>query len=504
MRSVSCLFAALAVTALAAGCGSTIQDDAGGASSGSGEGGAAAAGSSSSYVPPPPPGSGGSNAAACGWAERFGDASEQTGFTVAIAPSGDLVVGGLYGGALDFGAGPLIANTSGGLDLFVARFTPTGSLVYGRAIASTDAEQILVAAAPNGDTHVFGAFSDFADLGGGARVDATTAQHDAFLARLDAAGDVVFVERIPDANGAPSDRGPGGLAVGPSGDVYLWGLETTGDEDFHVFVDRLTPDGAVEWSRTAPIVDDVLFMTPGFGTAAALPSGGVALSFTYFADQSDASIDFGDGVSADVAAGQSAAFVTAFDDAGTPVFSRSFNESTGPAGPIGYGLGIAVDATGTLFGVGYYEGTVDIGTGPMTGAPTATYVAAMGPDGAPTWATNLPGTAIGVVATGSDGRVLVAGTCEDVCDFAGVHVDASAGEPLIIAELDGAGGVVKGAAFGPGDAYASAMAIDATGAVVVVGEVDASVEICGADLVSEGSSDLLVARFPAMPSGDAP
>ncbi|HEY4119238.1 MAG TPA: hypothetical protein VGM56_15330 [Byssovorax sp.] len=502
MRVVSCLSAALIGAAFVAGCGTSIDDDAAGASSGAGAGGAEATGSSSSYVPPPPPGTGGSNGAACGWAKRFGDASEQNGFTVAVAPSGDIAVGGVYAGALDFGAGPLAENTSGGLDLFVARFTSDGSLVYGRSIASTDAEQILVASAPNGDTYVFGALTDFADLGGGARVDATTAQYDAFLARLDAAGDVVFVERIPDANGAPIDRQPGGLAVAPSGDVFLWGLETTGDDDFHVYVDRLTADGAVVWSRTASLVDDVLLLTPGFGTAVALPSGGVAISFTYAADLGDSSVDFGDGVSADVAAGHSAAFVTAFDDAGTPLFTHAFSDATNADGPIGYGLGIAVDAAGTLFGVGYYDGTVDIGTGPMTGAPTATFVAALGADGAPTRATNLPGAAIGVVATGPDGRVFVAGMCEGTCDLAGTHVDASEGDPLIVAEIDGAGAVVKGAAFGPGDAGAAAMAIDATGAVVIAGEVDGSVDICGADLFSEGDVDVLVARFPAIPTGD--
>ncbi|HEY4120833.1 MAG TPA: hypothetical protein VGM56_23380, partial [Byssovorax sp.] len=401
-----------------------------------------------------------------------------------------------------FGGGPMTNPRYAGEDdliqgdAFLARFTSAGGFVYQKQIATTEAAQINVAAGADGDTYVFSGFGDYADLGDGVRVTSTTAQYDTLFARIDAAGNVVVAERLPDSNGAPLVRDALGMTVAPSGDVYVWGLESVESDEMHVYVTRLTPDGEVVWSRTAAATDGLLFVTSGYGSAAALPNGGIALSITYFGDGADeASIDFGDGALAVVPAGQgSAAFVAAYDDAGTALFARSLGQADGPSGPSGYDVGLSAGGDGTLYAIGYYEGTVDVGTGPMSGAP-GTYVAALGLDGSTKWATNLEGVEAGAVAPTPSGGVVVSLTCDTACNFGAGPIDTSAGLPLVLVELDAAGNLTKSTSFGPGDVYGETLAVDPSGAIVVAGTLLDSVDICGDDLWSAGDRDMFVARL---------
>ena len=56
------------------------------------------------------------------WGKRFGDGHGQAGRSVASGASGDVLIIGDFGGTVDFGGGPL--GPAGGLDVFVARFSP--------------------------------------------------------------------------------------------------------------------------------------------------------------------------------------------------------------------------------------------------------------------------------------------------------------------------------------------------------------------------------------------
>jgi hypothetical protein len=56
------------------------------------------------------------------WSKGYGDQSgEQSGAGIAVSASGDVVLTGTFGGAIDFGAGAL--TSAGGLDVFIAKLT---------------------------------------------------------------------------------------------------------------------------------------------------------------------------------------------------------------------------------------------------------------------------------------------------------------------------------------------------------------------------------------------
>ncbi|MBI4705981.1 MAG: SBBP repeat-containing protein [Deltaproteobacteria bacterium] len=56
------------------------------------------------------------------WSRRFGDASDQVGWSIAADASGNALVTGWFDGTVDFGGGPLAS--AGGADIFLAKFSP--------------------------------------------------------------------------------------------------------------------------------------------------------------------------------------------------------------------------------------------------------------------------------------------------------------------------------------------------------------------------------------------
>jgi hypothetical protein len=55
------------------------------------------------------------------WSKRFGDAGYQAETSLSVSGGGDILLGGYFFGAVNFGASPL--TSAGGSDVFVAQFS---------------------------------------------------------------------------------------------------------------------------------------------------------------------------------------------------------------------------------------------------------------------------------------------------------------------------------------------------------------------------------------------
>ena len=121
--------------------------------------------------------------------KTFGDASFQLIKSVATDAEGNIFVGGLFEGGIDFGNGEIRAE---GRDLFLAKFDPTGAPRWARSFALIDADwddaTPRIATDPAGGLVVTGDFVDAIDLGGGQILREANA---IFFARYDAAGNHV-------------------------------------------------------------------------------------------------------------------------------------------------------------------------------------------------------------------------------------------------------------------------------------------------------------------------
>jgi hypothetical protein len=188
------------------------------------------------------------------WCKRFGDAAEQQGTAVAVAPGGDVLVAGSFSGSIDFGDGPRIA--AGQTFLFVARFSPTGEIVWSKAYGSQGyARATGVAVDPGGDILITGYFKGLLKFTNKDKHEADK-DEDVFLARLDPDGNHRWSLTFGDA----LDQKALGVSVDAAGNALIAG-SYAGDIDFsvnpplaagsglNVFIAKLDPEGKSIWAR---------------------------------------------------------------------------------------------------------------------------------------------------------------------------------------------------------------------------------------------------------------
>ena len=149
------------------------------------------------------------------WSRRFGSNLDELGVSLAVDPSGSVIITGSFDDALDFGDGPM--RTAGRSDVFIAKFAPDGNTLWSRRLGNAD-EDIGAAVATDayGTVYVSGWFWRQLDL-----LDkplTSAGKKDAFLYALSPAGDGLWAR----AFGGPEDDYGRGLAADKSG-VYLTG-----------------------------------------------------------------------------------------------------------------------------------------------------------------------------------------------------------------------------------------------------------------------------------------
>ena len=180
------------------------------------------------------------------WSRGFGDSFSNSGNAVAVDPSGNIAVTGAFSGPADFGGGVL---TSAGVDIFLAKLSPTGGHLWSRHFGSALAVHAGngVACDGSGNVLVTGSFENSIDLGAGWTT--SFAHKDMFVAKYSPAGDYLW-SRL--AGGLFDDAGRG-IAVDTSGKVVVTGtfqaavnfgagsLTSAGRTD--IFVARYAGDG---------------------------------------------------------------------------------------------------------------------------------------------------------------------------------------------------------------------------------------------------------------------
>lgn len=153
-------------------------------------------------------------AGALQWARQAGGAGEDTASGVAVAADGSAYVAGATGGAGSFSPTNNVTSLAGAFtDGFVAKYAGDGRVTWVRQFGGAGvaaARGVAVDAA--GTVHLTGYFSGTAVFGTNT-LKGIIGSYDAFLARLDAAGNVAFAQQA----GGENLSGDFGLAVGVDG-----------------------------------------------------------------------------------------------------------------------------------------------------------------------------------------------------------------------------------------------------------------------------------------------
>lgn len=156
----------------------------------------------------------------CLWSKRFPGEKFKRSLRVAVAPSGEIVVGGIFFGKIDFGGEVLWAFSKDQMDdgrLFLARFDGEGNPLWSKKFGVSPVLDVHLAVDEAGSVLVGGGFKGTIDFGGGPL--SNDAGEDIYLARLDPAGNHLWSKRL----GGNGDDVATSVAPGPGGALVVAG-----------------------------------------------------------------------------------------------------------------------------------------------------------------------------------------------------------------------------------------------------------------------------------------
>jgi Immunoglobulin domain/Beta-propeller repeat len=394
------------------------------------------------------------------WLRKSGGPADDQALAVAMDRTNNAVyVAGLFSGT-----NPALSNlvSSGGTDIFLARYDTNGSVIWGRKAggSSGDAAQGL-AVDRFGNIFVTGYFNSSKASFGGITITNRSSPvapfADLFLAKYDSAGNVLWAKQGGGVSPNSANRNDLGTAVATDGDgnAYLTGsyhsvasiggilLSNLNYANF--FLAKYDPAGNVLWAKTVVgtntsqgngvavdaetnvYVTGYLMGRSDFGSGP-ITNASTFLNATVFVAKYDRNGNllwarkragdasgFGQALAADAFGAVYATsakrdygpgiLLTKYDSAGNPIWSRTGNISccTGDSNVL---YGLALDPFGNPIVTGFGNGAIEGLTNNM--APAVGFVAKYRNDGSGLWIQRLGQAGNGVVVDGA-GNAYLAG-----------------------------------------------------------------------------------------------
>ncbi len=331
---------------------------------------------------------------------------------------------------------PVRAFGGGNCDGFVAKLSPTGSLVWNAFLGGASSDYCYGLAVDQ-EGYIYAAGSSFVTWGQPVRAFSGYAVYDGFVAKLSPAGSLVWNTFL----GGTSYDDCYGIAIDQEGYIYAAGISsgTWGQPvrafsvSFDGFVVKLSPAGSLLWNT---------FLG---GTSSDLSNGGIAVDqegYTYVAGQSSGT--WGE-TPVRAYGGGGDGFVAKISPAGSLVWN-TFLGSTATD----YGYGIAVDQEGYIYAAGF--GNATWGETPVQ-ALSGSYdgfIAKLSPAGNLLWYTFLGGSSSDQccgIAVDQKGYIYTAGISN--ATWGETPLPAySGGSDSFVAKLSPAGSLVWNAFLG--------------------------------------------------------
>lgn len=426
------------------------------------------------------------------WAALLGGTGNEVGYSVATDYDGSVVVAGSFEGATNIGGAQL--SSAGYTDVFVAKFSSNGSLLWAKRLGGVSPDQPAAVSIDKetGDVVVAGRFSGTATVD--TQVLRSLGTTDVFLSRFSKTGALQWALTF---GGTAADAATG-VAVDPNGDSLVAGqfsgvftcgpttLTSAGGVD--IFVANVAIDGALRWCRR-------------FGGSSDDSVGGIAVNDTglfALAGSFGLATDLGGGPLS--SAGLFDAFVATY------AVSNGNYRWARRLGGSGYdgGNAVAFDPTGAVVVAGYFGlfgGGVDFGAGMLAtqGGADAFVAKYNGADGQYVWASKFGGTFDdygNAVSVDQAGTVVMTGEFQGSASFAGSAVSSKGQFDAVVAAYSSGGVPLWWRAYGDlvnDKAYGAA--VDFEGNWLVTGFSLFRIDLGQGLLYSAGNADAFLLKI---------
>ncbi len=467
------------------------------------------------------------------WAKRIGSAGNDVALAITTDASGNVYSTGYFTGTVDLDPGPATLTftaPSGSADIFISKFTSTGNLIWAKQIGGSSFDQgnsIKVDA--SGNVYVGGTFATTVDFDPGAGIVSHTVvtASDAFILKLDATGNFVWVSVF----GGTGNEQVTALDLDASGNVLstgFWYMTC----DFDPGPATYSIQASIMNSQSSAFISK-LDNAGNFIWAGEIGGGqfheghAIAVDATgnvYVGGHAVGGTDYNPGAGNFnlPGGGSEEAFIVKLDAAGAFITAVK---------PVGTGLdrlnGLELDASGNVISTGFFSGTVDFDPGAGTVNLTSVglkdiFILKLNSSLGYVWARGIGGTADdmgnGIMSDASD-NIYTTGYYQGTPDFdpgAGTStITSSGGYDAFISKLNSTGAFVFGKHLGgtAGD-YGFGIDVNATGNSIYTvghfgGTCDFDPDAGVSNLVSGGTQNLFIQKMgicvlPSNPTNTTP
>ena len=403
------------------------------------------------------------NAQTFDWVESVsGNGALPFSESLSLDDSGNILITGHYSNMADFdpGSGTNEMTSAGFEDVYILKLDVSGNFLWARSIGDTGSDKGNYVTTDNaGNVYVTGYFTGTVDLdpGTGTYYVSSSGTNDSeiFVLKLDSSGNFLWAKAF---GGTGNDSGHS-LSIDSSGNIYTTGyfigtadfdpgtgtqnLTATGSGDF--FVQKMDASGNFLWAKSfAGGSNDYKVAI----TNDASDNVYIASRFIYTED-----FDPGAGTYNLTSNGIWDAFILKLDAAGNFLWAKSFGGTGWDAI-----LSIKTDSSGNVYAAGYFEDTVDFGSGVSQVSSTGgkdIFVKKMDASGNEFWTKTFGGTGEDIafsIFVDDDANIYTTGKFEDTVDFDpgnGTDQHTSAGNSdIFVQKLDNSGGYQWAVSFG--------------------------------------------------------
>lgn len=463
--------------------------------------------------PPPPPPPPTSTGGTLQWLSRLNNTGSGNLFVYGIKTdvNNNIFITGRFNNTVDF-KGQTVTSVSqdGQHDIFLAKYTPNGTLIWVKALGGSSGEQAHdVAVDGAGDVYIGGHFSGTVDFGGVSHTSWNGGMAgDGFVAKYSGIdGSLVWVRKLSNTRvGTGGNPQVYDIATDDANNVYTTGIFNF-DTDFGGVT--LTANGTgLEYDIFVAKYSGStgqLVWVKGFGNTRGDYSTGIVVDSrtgkVWFTGTFTSTINFGG--SDLVASGSfySDAFIAALSTSdGSHIWSKRAGASNNPDN----GEAISLDSLGNVYAAGRFtSSSVDFGCGTLSNSSTPGnsdfFLVKLDQNGSCMWSKNFAGgnaeSATDVVVDSQGGVAItgdVSGTYFGAVDFGGgtvgSNIPGTDGYPFIARYSVADGSYLWAKVFGKAGAsglgHGYSVTTDVSGHIIGAGDVEADIDFDG--LVSIG------------------